>query len=267
MITSTNNPRLKHVRALTKKARTRFTEHQFILEGMRLIEEALQASAVPDFVLYDPASAETSHRLQRLLAQLEEIGTECLAIEAKLFGRLSDTQTPQGILAVCPWPALPAPESPTFVLVLDGIADPGNLGTAMRTATAAGVDLIILPPNTVDPFNPKVVRSAMGAHFQIALQQQTWDIIARNMPPLFVAEARAQHTIYQIDWRPPLTLVIGSEAHGPSTNAISHAHELIRIPMERGESLNAAMAAGIILYEVYRQRHHSSHHLNKNSSY
>ncbi|MBI5931982.1 MAG: RNA methyltransferase [Chloroflexi bacterium] len=257
MITSSENNRVKQVRALLTQAKQRRQEQQCVLEGVRLIEDALLARVQPDFVLYRPDADLRISAAAEILNRLQAQNIPCLVVEPTIFNKLSDTQNPQGILAVCPLPEL-APRQPlSLVLILDGIADPGNLGSALRTAGAVGVDLVILSPDTVDPFNPKVLRGGMGAHFRLPIQQQTWAEIGQLGLPLVIADADGERHIFEMDWTTPVALVVGNEAHGPSQNARVIASQVIRIPMVSAESLNAAMAASVILYEIFRQRHYA----------
>jgi TrmH family RNA methyltransferase len=145
----------------------------------------------------------------------------------------------------------------TFALVLDGLRDPGNLGTILRTADAAGVQAVFLAPGTVDAYNPKVVRAAMGAHFHVPLVAAGWTALAGRLRglSLWLAEARQGLAYDQVDWRQPSALIIGAEAAGPGDAARRLAPKQVSIPMPgQAESLNAAVAAGIILFEAARQR-------------
>src|SRR5688572_6770077 len=173
MITSATNTKLKLVRGLIEKAKIRKEERQFVLEGVRLVQDAFETGIVPDFVLY---REDMEHHY--LVTSLQSNQVACLAVEDRLFNELSDTQTPQGILAVCPWLELDPPPNPDFVLIFDQLNNPGNLGSALRTAGAVGVDAVILSAGSVDPYNPKVVRGAMGAHFRVPILQWEWTQIA-----------------------------------------------------------------------------------------
>jgi len=248
MLTSPANPRLKRVRALLQQSKRRREEHAFVLEGVRLIGDALEAAALPEFVLYRP-NTQAQELLQRLQAQQ----VLCLPVEPKLFDDLADTQTSQGLLAVCPWPELAVPETPDLTLILDGIADPGNVGTIFRAAVAAGVDLVVVW-HSADPYNPKVVRAGMGAHFRVPIRVWSWEEIRQLKATFWAADMAGERTIYQVQWKLPLVLVIGGEAHGLSAQAKETVSQTIRIPMVSGQSLNAAIAASVILYEIYRQR-------------
>jgi TrmH family RNA methyltransferase len=141
--------------------------------------------------------------------------------------------------------------------VLDRLADPGNLGTVLRTASAAGVQAVFLAPGTVDAYNPKVVRAAAGAHFHLPIVESNWGDIASALVRLTLwrAEAHAGTPYDQVDWRQPSGLVIGSEAAGPGDAAQRLAPEAVRIPMPgKAESLNAAIATAVLLFEAARQR-------------
>lgn len=250
MITSSSNPRLKRARLLLQSGKRRRVENALVLEGARLIEDALGAGVQPDYILYSPTATDAS---QALIQRLATTAIECLAVEAALFDDLSETQNTQGILAVCPFSELPTPTAIQFALILDHVADPGNMGTILRTASAVGVDVVIIAPHGVDPTNPKVVRGAMGAHFRLPIRRWGWEQIAALGLPLFMADAHGTHTIYEQNWQLPLGVVIGGETRGFAENAHQLSLEVVRIPMVAGESLNAAVAASVILYEVYRQ--------------
>jgi len=184
--------------------------------------------------------------------------------------RLSETESSQGVVLVMPITDHPLPVDLNFVLILDQVKDPGNAGTMLRTAAACGVQLVLATPGTADLFAPKVVRAGMGAHFRLALLEQSWDQITvtcreREKPvKLLTTIADAGQTLWQADLRQPLALIIGSEAEGVSADARQHADGAVRIPMPGNvESLNAAVAAGILLFEVVHQRCHENtiHHL------
>jgi TrmH family RNA methyltransferase len=153
------------------------------------------------------------------------------------------------------------------LLILDDLADPGNMGMILRTALAADVALVLLTPNCVDYFSPKVVRAAAGAHVALPVEVAlAWSAIeervmahCENMARVLLAEAGSPHMYYEEDLRRPFALIIGNEAHGPSETAHRLATRTITIPLSnKVESLNAAMATGIVLYEAVRQARSSS---------
>lgn len=253
-ITSANNSRLKQVRMLLQHSKRRRTEQRFVLEGVRLINDAMASGAHLDYVLVQENASAENEAVAALEKQLHQREIDYAVVERTLFDEFSDTETTQGVLAVSHLPEFERSAEPTFVLVLDAIADPGNLGTILRTAVAGGVEGVLLAPGCVDVYNPKVVRAAMGAHFRVAVQRMSWQEILAFELPLVLADAGTSTTIYDADLTQPLALVIGAEAHGFSDAACNHATQTISIPMVAGESLNAAMAATVIVYEVHRQR-------------
>lgn len=256
MITSSSNPTLKLVRALQSQRKARETEQLFVIEGVRLVEEAIRAEAPVRLALH---TANLDARGRAALDRLARLGAEIREVTPRLMAAASDTQTPQGLLAVVPLPTADRllPTDLSFVIVLDRIADPGNLGTILRAADAANADAAFLAPGTVDAHNPKVVRAAMGAHFHLPITDCTWDELADRLSGLTVwlAEARAGEPYDRVDWRAPSALVVGSEAEGPSDDARQFTQHRVHIPMPgRAESLNAAVAAGVLLFEAARQR-------------
>ncbi len=256
MITSLANDRVKRVRMLQAQRRARLREERFVIEGVRLVEEAVAAGVLLDFAFYLEA-AEADARAQALLDALRGRGVPLLAVSEAVMRACSDTESPQGVLAVAALPRLASPAQPAFVLVIDRLRDPGNLGTILRTATAAGVELALLAPGTVDAYNPKVVRGAMGAHFRLPLLHASWVQIAAALAGLnvWLAEAGEGRPYWEADWRGPVALIIGGEAEGASPEAAALATGRVTIPMPGGaESLNAAVAAGVLLFEVVRQR-------------
>lgn len=252
MITSSQNPKLKLVRALQGRAKARRKGKAFIVEGVRLFEEAVKAKWSIRFVLYDRT---LSKRGYELLPALEN--TEIEEVDSVLLKSISDTENSQGILAVLDHAQLPIPASPNFLLIPDQIRDPGNLGTLVRTAAAAGVDAVITPPGTTDAFAPKVLRAGMGAHFRLPIAAMDWDEIkvwARGLT-VFLAEMKGDVTYTEANLKGACAVIIGGEAEGASKSARALADAKIYIPMnDETESLNAAVAGAILLFEVARQR-------------
>jgi TrmH family RNA methyltransferase len=253
MITSSQNPKIKLVRALLGRAKERRQEGAFVAEGIRLVEEAEARDWKFRFILYD---ASLNVRGSSLVEHLLSRGIEVEEVSEPLMKSLSDTETPQGILAVLEITQLPITNSPDFVLIPDQIRDPGNLGTLLRTAAAAGVQAVFLPPETTDAFAPKVVRSGMGAHFRLPIRPMRWEKIRRETQDLQIYLADMDGTsCWDTDLREPLALIVGSEAEGASEEARQMASQRISIPMaEQVESLNAGVAGSVLMFEVVRQR-------------
>lgn len=221
-----------------------------MVEGRLAVADALAAGATPRLILLrdgEPAPAA-------LPAE-----TPCRRVTAKLFDQLSDVVTPQGVLAVFPFTELPIPatEAPLY-LVLDRPRDPGNLGTLLRAAAGAGVSAVFLTAESVDPYNPKVVRAGMGAHFRVPVRPlddaARADIVAR-CPLRVIAAAAAAMPYDTVDWRQPAALIIGAEAAGVGAEGLALGTLAASIPLAAGlESLNAGVAGAVILFEAARQR-------------
>lgn len=255
MITSPHNPKLKLARALQGRSRERYEQGAFLAEGVRLVEEAAKRNWPFRLALYDETLNE---RGTSLVESLKARGVECEEVLPGLMKSLSDTETSQGLLAVLDYSPLSIPASLDFLLIPDQIRDPGNLGTLLRTAWAAGVQAVLLPPETTDAFAPKVVRAGMGAHFHLPIRSMGWEEIAQvcrgAQVQVFLAEMNGR-ACWEIDFRAPLALVVGGEAEGASRAAQNLANQNVSIPMPGGaESLNAGVAGGILMFEVVRQR-------------
>lgn len=255
MITSSQNPKLKLIHALQGRAKERRDAGAFLAEGIRLVEEAANSSWPMRFVLFDETLNE------RGMLQVESLrsrGVDVEEVSTSLMNSLSGTESPQGILAVLNEFQLPIPDFPDFILIPDQIRDPGNLGTLLRTAAAASVQAVLLPPETADAFSPKVLRSGMGAHFRLPIHSLTWDEINQVVKlaglHVFLADMDGQ-SCWETDLCQPLALIIGSEAEGASEFAKQLANQKICVPMSGMiESLNAGVAGSVLMLEVVRQR-------------
>jgi TrmH family RNA methyltransferase len=250
-IRSPDNRIVKLVRTLRQR-KTREAERLFVVEGMRHVEDALASGGVARFVLLREGT--TWHP-----DPPAEPGTGVRTVAGPLFDRLSGSVTPQPVMAVFEFPTVDvAAQSDPLVLVIDGLQDPGNLGTMLRSAAAADVALVLLGKGTVDPFNDKVVRAAMGAHFRVAVrwlddEWKTW--LQRTCGTRVVADATGEHPYWEQDWSAGTAIIVGGEAHGVSDGLKEIATGSVRIPVARAvESLNAAVAASILLFEANRKR-------------
>jgi len=263
MITSSQNPKLKRVRALAGRPKERREEGAFLAEGVRLVEEALNKGWPIRFILYSSGLNERGQRLvEKLKAGAEPRrkveNLEIDEVAGDLLQAVSETETSQGIIAVLSLTNLPIPESPDFILIPDQIRDPGNLGTLIRTAAAAGVQAVLLPPETTDAFAPKVVRAGMGAHFRLPIQTMDWEGISQVCRQeglqVFLADMDGQ-SCWESDFRRPLALILGGEAEGASEPARRLAIANVSIPMPgKAESLNAGIAGAVLMFEIVRQR-------------
>lgn len=272
MITSGSNPRILQLRALhTPKGRD--AAGLFLIEGPHLLEAALDAHITPRLIVYDPDTLGRSVESRRLLERIldaQASGAETLEATPPAIERASDARTPQGVVGAVALEDL-APEkirarrrgrSRPLLLALDALADPGNMGTILRSALAADVDEALLGPECVDPFSPKVVRAGAGAHFHLPMRHGLrWPEIAERFAgapvaeQVLVAEASGHIPYDEVDLTRRTALIVGNEAHGVSHQASALATERVSIPMwNKVESLNAGIAASVILFEAARQR-------------
>lgn len=256
MITSVKNPKVQAVKALQSRAKNRREAKAFIAEGVRLAEEAL-ASKWPVRQAFYTAGLDA--RGQTLVRMLQAAEAPVEEVSEHVMETISDTKTPQGILLELTAQALSLPPQPSLVLILDGIADPGNLGTLLRSAAGAGADAVLVTPGSADAFAPKVMRSGMGAHFRLPVLELDWrqisDLIKAHKLAVFLADANRGPAYDTVDLTQKLALVIGGEAHGLSASAGHLKAQPLQIPMPgRIESLNAATAGSLLLFEAVRQR-------------
>lgn len=257
-ITSPDNEKVKYLRSLHEHDARQRACH-FLVEGVRLLEEALNSGLVPELVLVDEAALERTPRGRNLLARLRPIGY--LKASDRAVKAAAETITPQGVVAAVPFPPEKPYENSGTALVIDGVQDPGNLGTILRSAEATTTAPVLLAPGTVDAFSPKVVRAGMGAHFRLPIRSANYQDIAAALTgrEVWVAEPRGGVPYYDVDWTRPSALIVGSEARGPGDEARRLATGRLTIPMAGPtESLNAAVAASVIMFESLRQRRWAS---------
>lgn len=265
MITSTANVQVKELVRLMKKSRARNEARVFLVEGPRMTGELICDSDWRPRIERIYLSESYAERNQREREELQRTaGTEILS--DTVFAHVSDTKTPQGILAVVKRRVYdmrdilgPDPEH-AHVLVLDNLQDPGNLGTIFRTAEAAGVSGIILSRDCVDIYNPKVVRSTMGAILRMPF------LYVDDLPgtsgelkdagiKVYAAHLKGEHAYDEEDYKTGCAFLIGNEGNGLRDEVAECADHLVIIPMQgKAESLNAAVAASVLMFEVSRQR-------------
>ena len=257
MITSPSNDKVKLARGLARK-KERVAAKQFLLEGTRLVQQATLAGLAPTMVFYERAAFQSDSRLRSLIVAWEKEKREVYEVNAQVMRALTDTETPQGIAAVFPLPDVAPSPNPRLTLIVDRVRDPGNVGTMLRTAWAANADSVLLAPETADAFNPKVIRAAMGAHFYLSIASASWDEIREtlgNVERIYLSDSESNTPYTRADWSPPVALIVGGEAEGASEAAHRLATATLSIPMPgSAESLNTAVAAGILLFEAVRNR-------------
>jgi|TARA_B100000035_G_C20994868_1_gene551983 TrmH family RNA methyltransferase len=239
----TSQRKNKRIRSLHQK-KFRDNHGLFIIEGLRTVKEALSAKALIDFVLTTESFAIKNSGLFNSI-KIETVSE----LEMR---QLSPSATPPGILAICKIPVFNSPNMNKNFIYLDGISDPGNMGTILRTAVWFGVYQVALSKGCIDPYNPKVVRSAMGAHFYLSWLDQI-ELKELNDHFFFGADQRGQ-TIKEMNKKPgKWALAMGSEGHGLSDIVKSQLDQTIAIPkVGKGESLNVGIAMGILLQELTR---------------
>lgn len=272
MITSPSNPKIALLRSL-HTAKGREAEGLVLLEGPHLLEASMQARVMPRLIAYDPAALERTiagRRTLDLVAEARGKGAEALEATDTVLARAADTQTPQGVVAAVAVEDV-SPERVRarrrgrmrpLLLVLDAIADPGNLGTILRSALAADVDEVLLSVGCADSLAPKVVRSGSGAHFHLPVRPRlTWEQIGEALEgapavrQVLATDSHARVAYDAVEYTRRTAILVGNEAHGLSPEAAALATERVSIPMwNKVESLNAAIAGSVILFEAARQR-------------
>lgn len=240
-----------------KTRKGRVDQGRFLVEGYRLVEELLASAFTVEAVLWD---AGTDNLPESLEAQIQDKGARLYELSSPAFAAVSDTVTPQGVLAVVHLPKL-EPAYPDLVVVLDGLQDPGNVGTLLRSADGFSVKELVCHKGTADPFSPKVVRASMGGLFRVTVLSTDAVEYIRNWSAKYpqgqvlYSAASAETACHEVDFPRPTLVVVGSEATGVSADLVENSHQGVRIPMAGAtESLNAAMAGSILMYEMFRQR-------------
>ena len=277
IISSKDNKRIKYIRSLLEKGGIRKKNHSFVVEGIKLVDEALEYGNVLDIIVSESLYHEIvsgdltrngllSDNGKHIIKQVKQ-GTSLTVVSDAVFKSVSETITPQGILAEVEMPKHRLLEENFLeiayektgkikLLILEDTADPGNLGTIMRTAEAAGVTGVIIGKGTVDIFNPKVVRSTMGSIFRLpfAYVDDLKAVILglkRGGISFYATHLKGKESYRDIAYSDKAGILIGNEARGLSDEIANLADTYVIIPMQgKVESLNAAVAAALMLYEV-----------------
>lgn len=256
MITSTSNPQVKRLLQLQKKSKARMEEQVFVVEGLRMFQEVPQERVEKVYI------SETLYNKKKDQLSLKKFPVEVLSDH--VFEHVSDTKTPQGILCIVKQKkydieTLLQIQKPHFV-VLDNLQDPGNMGTIVRTAEGAGVDAVFLSKDCVDIYNPKTIRSTMGSIYRMPIIYieeipKLLDVFREKGICSFAAHLDGKSFYDEANYLEGTAILIGNEGNGLSPEVVEKADVLVRIPMQgQVESLNAAIATAILMYEVARQR-------------
>lgn len=256
MITSASNGQVKNVVQLQQKTKARRDQGLFVVEGMKMFREA------PRNWIHKVFVAEHLYQKPEIQTELSDYPVE--VVTDKIFGQMSDTKTPQGILCVMKTPRYDlrrlTEKSNPLLVVLENLQDPGNVGTILRTAEGAGADGVLMSRNTVDIFHPKVIRATMGSIYRMPFlvaedMEKTIQMLKEAKIRIYAAHLRGKNSYDEESYLGGTAFLIGNEGNGLSERLSDQADCLIRIPMEgQVESLNAAMSAGILMYEAGRQR-------------
>lgn len=258
LITSKDNEIIKDIRKLKEK-KYRDLAGKYIIEGVKIIKEALNENANIDMVIICDDCIKNGNIEAKLMYEIAKYN--CIYVTEKIFNSITDTTNPQGILAVINMnnKEQKIDYEQDLIVALDGIQDPGNLGTILRTVDSVGLTQIIVSKNTTDVYSPKVVRSTMGAIFRVKVKQeenliQTLKEAKKHKYKILSTSLETNNSLYDIKLNKNV-IVIGNEANGVSKEILEMADNKVKIPMlGKTESLNASVATGIILYEYVRQK-------------
>ena len=258
VISSKDNEFVKHVKKLKEK-KYRDINQEFIIEGIKLVKEAIEEKAnIKNIIICD--NCEDSGIIPKDL-MYEIAKYNCIYVTENILKTMSDVNAPQGILAIISMNNKnnEIDYSQDIIVALDDIQDPGNLGTILRTVDSVGLNQILVSKGTADCYNPKVVRSTMGAIFRIKIiecenLEQTLKETQKNNFRIVVSSLQTKNSLYDINFDKKV-IIIGNEANGVEPQIQKIADEKIKIPMlGKTESLNASVATGVILYEYLRQK-------------
>ena len=257
-ISSKDNELIKHIKKLKDK-KERDLSNEYIIEGIKLIQEAIQENAKIKQIIICDDCEKTESIPKDLMYEIAK--QECIYVTNKVFDSITEVMNPQGILAIIEKQSkeIQIDDKQDIILALDDIQDPGNLGTILRTADSIGLTQILVSKGTADCYNPKVVRSTMGAIFRVKIIEcedlvKTLKEIKKHKFEIVVSSLQTDNSIYDINYHKKV-IVIGNEANGVKKEIQDLADKKIKIPMlGKTESLNASVATGIILYEYIRQK-------------
>lgn len=255
-ITSAKNPLIRHVRQLAGSAKYRSEHWQTVLDGIHLCEAYLQAGLQPKSAVVSSESLQ-SLEVESVVSRLHGV-VEVIEVPGSLFERISSLENGVGLLFIID---IPKPLESTGLqgdaLLLDTVQDPGNVGTLLRTAAAAGVGKVYLSSGTASAWSPKVLRAGMGAHFTLGIYEDVdlQSVVKDTTVTTLATSLRAKSTVYQKDLKGPVAWLFGSEGRGVSPELLDLCDDTVIIPQESGvESLNVAASAAVCLFEQRRQR-------------
>lgn len=258
VISSKDNELIKHIKKLKDK-KYRDENNEYIIEGVKLVEEAVKEKAKIKEIIICEDTTRTYEIPTHVMLEIAKY--ECIYVTDKIFNSITQVTNPQGIMAIVEKKSeeMDIDFSQDIIIALDDVQDPGNLGTILRTVDSIGLNQIIVSKGTADAFNSKVVRSTMGAIFRVKVIEvenlvEAIKQIKKHHFKLLVTSLQTDNSIYDINFNKKI-IVIGNEANGVSEDIQNMADEKAKIPMlGKTESLNASVAAGIVMYEYVRQK-------------
>lgn len=254
-IVSRDNPVFKHLKKLADNARERRSEGQTLLDGVHLIEAYMAAFGEPTMIIIP--EGQSSVEATGLIQSLEHIST--MMLPTLMFAELTPVSKATGVLALVTIPQIAVPEQPKFALMLEDIQDPGNLGSMLRTAAAAGAEVVYLSTGCTDAWSPKALRGGQGAQFVLPIVERADLVLAlENFDGNSYATTMQGESLYAQDLTQATAFVIGNEGAGLRKHTVESATKTITIPMmeiHRGsvESLNAGAATAVCMFERMRQ--------------
>ena len=257
-ITSKDNEFIKHIKKLKDK-KYRDLNNEYLIEGIKLIQEAIQENTKIKQIVICEDCENTEIIPKELMYEIAKF--ECIYVTKQIFNTITEVKNPQGIIAIINKENTEKEidYNQDIIVALDDLQDPGNLGTILRTVDSIGLNQILVSKGTADCFNPKVVRSTMGAIFRVKIIEcedlkNTLKEVKKHKFKLMVTSLKAEKTIYATDYKKKV-IIIGNEANGVKKEIQDMSDEKVKIPMlGKTESLNASVACGIILYEYVRQK-------------
>ncbi len=257
---SARNPRVQQLRKLVRQRKARDQAGLFVLEGAGLLAEAIACG----LSIRDVFLAEHTELDPTLAAALARADVAAWALDPSVLAAAASTSSPQPVIATAELPAIAVADAigpqTSFVVIGAGVSDPGNAGTLIRTAAAAGANAVVFCDDSVDVFNPKVVRASAGALFRLpvvpnAEPDELWDVLAECSIATIGLAGSAETDYDKLDLTANVALVVGNEAHGLSAATATRVERLVRIPMAAGvESINVSAAVAAVCFEVSRQR-------------
>lgn len=259
-LSSTNNPLVKRIRALAGRE-GREAERKIAVEGVRMLEEVLASGLRMDLLLYD-TDVECEPRAGAILSAARERGVRLVPASSRVVAACSSVETPQGLVGIVEKPDAAFSSllhARALLVVADRIQDPGNLGTIIRISDAAGATGVVVISGSADPYNSKALRATMGSIFHVSVVEahpaEARAAMEASGVRRLVADQTGAVDYADADYRPPVAIVLGNEGQGPDPMWASGAATTVRIPLYgRAESLNVAVAAGLLLYEARRKR-------------